>query len=57
MIKGLRGEYPVRVLCRLLGVSRSGFHAWLVRKPSARARFRARLKVAALAAHQRTRQT
>jgi putative transposase len=57
MIKELRAEYPVRVLCRLLGVSRSGFHAWLVRKPSARARARERLKVAALAAHQRTRQT
>jgi hypothetical protein len=36
MIKELRREYPVRVLCRVLGVSRSGFHAWLVRKPSAR---------------------
>jgi hypothetical protein len=57
MIKELRREYPVRVLCRVLGVSRSGFHAWLVRKPSARARSRERLKVAALAAHQRTRQT
>jgi putative transposase len=57
MIKELRREYPVRVLCRGLSVSRSGFHAWLVRQPSARARFRERLKVAALAAHTRTRQT
>ena len=57
MIKELRGEYPVRLLCRVLSVSRSGFHAWLVREPSARSRFRERLKVAALAAHQRTRQT
>lgn len=57
MIKELRGEYPLAVLCRVLRVSTSGFHAWLVRKPSARARFRERLKVAALAAHQRTRQT
>ena len=57
MIKGLRAEYPVRVLCRVLEVSGSGFHAWLVRKSSARARARERLKVAALAAHQRTRQT
>ena len=57
MIKELRREYPVRLLCRVLGVSRSGFHAWLVREPSARARSRERLKVAALAAHTRTRQT
>jgi hypothetical protein len=57
MIKELRREYPVRLLCRVLEVSRSGFHAWLVRKPSRRARWRERLKVAALAAHQRTRQT
>jgi transposase InsO family protein len=57
MIRELRREYPVRVLCRVLAVSASGYHAWLVRKPSARARFRERLKLAALAAHQRTRQT
>lgn len=57
MIKELRGEYPVRLLCRVLEVSRSGFHAWLTREPSARARFRERLKVAAQAAHHRTRQT
>jgi putative transposase len=57
MIKELRREYPVRVLCRVLVVYRSGFHAWLVRKPSARARFRERLRLAAQAAHQRTRQT
>jgi hypothetical protein len=29
MIKERRREYPVRGLCRVLGVSRSGFHAWL----------------------------
>jgi putative transposase len=57
MIKELRREYPVRVLCRVLGVSRSGYHARLVRRPSQRARLRERLKVAALAAHRRTRQT
>ena len=57
MIKELRGEYAVRLLCRVLEVSRSGFHAWLTREPSARSRLRERLKVAALAAHHRTRQT
>lgn len=33
-----RGIWPVRWLCEALGVSRSGFHAWLARPPSARAR-------------------
>ena len=33
-----RGTWPVRWLCEALGVSRSGFHAWLNRPPSARAR-------------------
>ena len=33
-----RGVWPVRWLCEALGVSRSGFHAWLTRPPSARAR-------------------
>src|SRR3954447_7805449 len=33
-----RGIWPVRWLCEALGVSRSGFHAWLVRPPSGRLR-------------------
>lgn len=33
-----RGVWPVAWLCEALGVSRSGFHAWLGRVPSARAR-------------------
>ncbi len=33
-----REVWPVRWLCEALGVSRSGFHAWLSRSPSARAR-------------------
>jgi len=57
VIKELRRDYPVRVLCRVLSVSASGYHAWCRRAPSARARSRERLKLAAQAAHQRTRQT
>jgi len=33
-----RGIWPVAWLCAALGVSRSGFHAWLGRSPSARSR-------------------
>ena len=33
-----RGIWPVSWICEALGVSRSGFHAWLVRAPSTRAR-------------------
>jgi putative transposase len=33
-----RGIWPVRWMCEALGVSRSGFHAWLTRSPSKRAR-------------------
>jgi putative transposase len=57
VIKELRREYPVRALCRVREVSASGFHAWLTREPSARSRLRERLKVAAQAAHHRTRRT
>jgi putative transposase len=33
-----RRIWPVRWMCEALGVSRSGFHAWLTRSPSKRAR-------------------
>jgi hypothetical protein len=46
VILELRAEYPVRLLCRVLEVSRSGLRAWLVREPSARSRSRERLKLA-----------
>src|SRR5262245_6074173 len=32
-----RGQFPVRLMCRVLSLSRSGFYAWLNREPSAQA--------------------
>ena len=32
-----KANHPVSLLCAVLGVSRSGFHAWQKRPPSARA--------------------
>ena len=37
-IEWRRNVWPVAWLCEALGVSRSGFHAWLGRGPSERAR-------------------
>ncbi len=46
-----KATYPVRVLCRTLKVSTSGFYAWCKRGRSARAKRDAALKVQILAAH------
>ena len=53
----LRPQYPLTVLCRVLAVSRSGYHAWTRRRPSKCTQENARLEVAIQAAHVRTRQT
>lgn len=56
-IQRLRNEHSVIAMCRLLGVSESGFYAWRKRPPSARAKANERLALEIAAAHQRTRQT
>jgi putative transposase len=56
-MKILRLDYPLPVLCRVLNASRSGYYAWLNRKPSKHAQEEARLEIEVLAAHKRTRGT
>jgi transposase InsO family protein len=53
----MRPDFPLNLLCRVFGLSRSGFYSWLKRKPSQRRQDDERLKVAIQAAHVQTRQT
>jgi len=52
-----KANYPVRVLCRVLEVTRSGFYAWLCREPSVRAKANQRLQLEIRAIHERSRKT
>ena len=36
-IAATKAEHSIQIMCRVLEVSRSGFHAWAKREPSARA--------------------
>jgi putative transposase len=50
-VKQHQADYPVRVMCRVLGLSPSGYYAWLIRPPSARAIRDAELVVMMKKAH------
>ena len=52
-----KAGYPVRVLCRVLEVSPSGYYAWVDRPASARTRSDAQLAVEIAGAHSRSRGT
>ena len=49
--------YPIRMLCRCLAVSRSGYYAWRRREPSARAQDDAELKIKIAASHSASNRT
>ena len=52
-----KATYPVRTLCRVLEVSRSGFYAWVGRTPSARQKADELLAVKIAAVHKQSRRT
>lgn len=56
-MKTLAEHHPVKELCAALGVSRSGYYAWLARPPSARAQADAQLTGQLCAAHDASRCT
>jgi len=53
----LRHQHPAALLCRVMDVSESGYHAWRKRPPSIRQQEALRLETEIRAAHQRTRET
>jgi len=56
-VQAEKAHYPVRLLCRCLEVSRSGFYAWTKRKLSDRAREDVQIGAQVTAAHAASRRT
>ena len=54
LVDAEKAQYPVDVLCAVLGVSPSGYYAWKKRVPSARSRQDAQLAVDVAAAHNKS---
>lgn len=52
-----KASYPIAMLCRVLEVSRSGFHAWRGRPPAPRHRSDAQLAARVVAVYTRSRKT
>ena len=53
-IQQRRDHFPMKTMCKVLGVSRSGFYAWGKRKPSKTQQRRALIGQAAEAAHRQS---
>lgn len=54
-VRDHQGEFPVELMCEVLGVSRSGFYAWKGRPPSPAAARRERLAEQIRQAHEEAR--
>ena len=57
LIEAERTSFPVQFMCRMLGVSRSGYYGWKMRPPSSRSRENATLTSKIHEIHRRSRQT
>jgi len=57
LIDAEKASYPIAMLCRMLGVSKSGYYAWRSRSPSKRSREDATLTKKIREIHGRSRQT
>jgi putative transposase len=57
LIDAEKASYPVAVLCRMLGVSKSGYYSWRSRPPSERRRQDALLSEKIHQIHRRSRET
>jgi putative transposase len=57
MIRSLAADAPVQILCRILGVSRSGYYAWGRREPGRQAQTDAQMMVAVRRIFTESRQT
>jgi transposase InsO family protein len=55
-IEAEKANYPIALMCRVLGVSSSGYYAWLRREPSQRQRDDERLRVNIRAIHNGSKQ-
>jgi len=56
-IEAEKANFPVAIMCRLLGVSRSGYYAWRMRLPSPRSHADATLRTRICGIHARSRGT
>ena len=56
-VEAEKANYPIRLMCRCLAISRSGYYAWRSRAASARVKQDARLKVEISASHAASRKT